>query len=76
MISRTRLAGAWTRLDADNEPLGRLHAARRINGSLDTHALCGYKIPERELRLRPFPTFTPNHSKVCPICAAEAEDLP
>lgn len=76
MITKTRLAGAWTRLNAANgSPMGRLHAARRVNGALEPHALCGYKIPDRELRLRPFQTFSVTHAKACPVCAAEAEDV-
>lgn len=67
-----RLAGAWTRLDSKNKPLGRLHAARRQDGTLAPEALCGFKIPATVARLRPFPTFDETSPKACSTCVTES----
>lgn len=75
MRTRPRLAGAWTRLGGTSgtTPLGRLHATRRVDGALAPVALCGYRIPARQIHLRPFPPFETDHAKACPICAEEAK---
>lgn len=72
-LAPTRLAGAWTRLsDKDGTPMGRLHAARRVNGALEPEALCGFRLPARALRSRPFAIFSTVHPKACVDCTTEA----
>lgn len=71
-LQRTRLAGAWTRLGPNNKPLGRLHAARRIDGTLSSEALCGFKVPATIQRRRPYPTFDETHRKACSVCVVES----
>jgi hypothetical protein len=75
-IPRTRVAGVWTRLAPNGEPLGRLHAARRIEGALEERALCGFKISERQRRLRPFTIFDETDPKACATCVIETWELP
>jgi hypothetical protein len=70
--TQTRLAGAWTRRGPKNAPLGRLHAARRVNGSLDPIALCGFHLTEKALSLRPYPPFDETNRKACSICVVES----
>lgn len=69
-----RLCGAWTRLGGKKglTPMGRLHATRRVEGSLEQYALCGFKIPARALTLRPFTIFSSTHPKACIKCAIES----
>jgi hypothetical protein len=76
MITRTRLAGAWTRATPEGSPLGRLHAVRRVNGALESNAMCGLRLPEHTLTARPFIMFEPDHAKACEICIVEAEEEP
>lgn len=72
-LAPPRLAGAWTRLsDKDGSPMGRLHAARRSNGALEAEALCGFRLPSRALRSRPFAIFSSAHPKACIACSLEA----
>lgn len=73
-IAPPRLAGAWTRSTPSGSPMGRLHAARRINGALEPEALCGFLLPSRALRARPFAIFSTVHPKACVACAIEAEE--
>lgn len=68
----TRLAGAWTRTDARGKPMGRLHAARRIGGSLAPEALCGFRIPAKALVTRPYPIFDETNPKACSTCVVES----
>jgi hypothetical protein len=72
--SSSRLAGAWTRTDAKGNPIGRLHAARRIDGQLSNEALCGFHIPAKAKRSRPFPFFDETNPKACPSCVVESWD--
>lgn len=71
-LAPPRLAGAWTRTDPKGRPLGRLHAARRINGALEPDALCGFIIPAKALRLRPFAIFDETNPKACSTCVVES----
>lgn len=76
-LTSTRLAGAWTRQGGKGgqTPMGRLHAARRVGGALTPEALCGFRIPARALRARPFIIFSTEHPKACVNCATEAEEI-
>ena len=75
MLTQTRLAGAWTRMSGKT-PMGRLHATRRDNGHLEPVALCGFKIPAKALRSRPFPLFDETHPKACSTCVVESWSEP
>ncbi len=74
MLARpdTRLAAAWTRTDPKGKPLGRLHAVRRVNGSLEPEALCGFTIPAKAMRQRPFPIFDETNPRACSTCVVES----
>lgn len=72
MITQTRLAGAWTRTDPKGKPLGRLHATRRDSGHLEPVALCGFQIPAKALRTRPFPIFDETNARACVKCVIES----
>lgn len=74
MITTSRLAGAWTRMNGQT-PLGRLHAARRVDGSLEPIALCGFKIPSKAIRTRPYPFFDETHPKACSTCVVESWEM-
>ena len=73
-VATSRLAGAWTRTDPKGKPLGRLHAARRVNGSLEPVALCGFVVPARALRTRPFLIFDETIRNACATCVVESWD--
>lgn len=75
-LNRTsRLCGAWTRYGGKKglTPMGRLHATRRINGSLEQVALCGFKIPARAMTTRPFAIFSITNPKACTMCVIESQ---
>lgn len=74
-LSRTRLAGAWTRTDGKGKPMGRLHAARRVEGALEDVALCGFRLTEKSKRTRPFPAFDETNLQACATCVTESWDL-
>ena len=68
----SRLAGAWTRTSPKGKGMGRLHAARRDEGTLEPFALCGFRIPATALRARPYPAFDETHPKACTTCTVES----
>ena len=68
-----RSMGVWTRLsEKDGSPMGRLHAAERVDGKLLPNALCGFTLPSRALNARPFTMFDPFNKKACVVCTAES----
>ncbi len=73
--TKTRLAGAWTRMNGTT-PMGRLHAVRRVNGALEPNALCGFKVSEKAQRTRPFPIFNETEPHACSTCVTETWDMP
>jgi len=71
--SSARSVGVWTRMsEKDGSPMGRLHAAERVDGSLLPDALCGFTLPSRALNTRPFMFFDSMNTKACTVCAAES----
>lgn len=72
MMTSTRLAGAWTRSNGT----GRFHAVRRAEGSLEERALCGFKVPSKALKTRPFPIFDETNPKACATCVVESWEMP
>lgn len=74
-LPRTRLAGAWTRTGSRGG-LGRLHAVRRVAGALEERALCGFKIPAKAQRTRPFPIFEETDPRACSTCVVDSWDTP
>ncbi len=73
-LAPPRLAGAWTRTDPAGKPMGRLHAVRRTDGVLAPEALCGFSVPAKAQRTRPFPIFDETNRKACSICVVESWD--
>jgi hypothetical protein len=76
--TQTRLAGAWTRTGGTTRkpvPQGRLHATRRVMGSLEPVALCGFRIPAKAMTTRPFPIFDETNPRACSTCVTESWEV-